>query len=126
MSFKPILPFFLVAFMSCQKEDASVQTSPCQSPYVTLRRQNFIQDRPALVVQRSQKNGEFSFQIVPSYSTGVDEADRTPWGSCNLGTAFQKDSLKVIVSGYFLTSDLLETMNISPLPFEVTSMQLRN
>ncbi|QMW04979.1 hypothetical protein [Spirosoma foliorum] len=126
MSVKHLLSFLLVAFISCEKEDASRQTSPCQSPYGLLRRQSFIQDRPAIIVQRSQKNGEFSFQIVPSFSTGVDEADRTPWGSCNLGTAFDKDSLKVRVSGYFLTSDLLETMNISPLPFEVTSMQLRN
>lgn len=126
MSYKHILPFLLVAFISCQKEDVSVQTSPCQSPYGILTRRGFIKDRPAIVVQRRQKNGESGFQIVPAYSTGVDEANRTPWGSCNLGTAFQKDSIKVTVSGYFLTSDLLETMNISPLPFEVTSMQIRN
>lgn len=126
MSHKRILLFLLLAFIGCKKEDAVVETSPCQSPYGTLRRREFIQDRAAVVIQISQTNGETSFQIVPAYGTGVDEANRTPWGGCNLGTVFRKDGLKVTVSGYFLTSDQLGTMNISPLPFEVTSMQVRN
>ncbi|UHG94998.1 hypothetical protein [Spirosoma oryzicola] len=79
-----------------------------------------------MIIQRSQSNGQTGFLIVPTYSLGVDEANRTPWGSCNLATAYQQDSLQVTVSGYFLTSDQLETMNISPLPFEVTSIQVRN
>ncbi|GAB3962901.1 hypothetical protein GCM10028805_64940 [Spirosoma harenae] len=126
MRFNHIVFVWLLAFIGCEKEDPASEISPCQSSYGRLRRRNFIQDIPAIVSLKGQKNGEFSFQIVPSFSTGVAEADRTPWGSCNLGTAFQKDSLKVTVSGYFLTSDLLETMNISPLPFEVTYMKIRN
>jgi hypothetical protein len=115
----------LLTLLGCQKEDASLQTSPCQSPYGTLKRRSFIQDVPATIVMTGQNKGESSFQIVPTLNREVDEANQTPWGSCNLETAFQKDSLKVRVSGYFLTSDRLELMNVSPLPFEVTSMQLR-
>ncbi|QIP13780.1 hypothetical protein G8759_14740 [Spirosoma aureum] len=47
------------------------------------------------------------------------------WSACSLPDEFRKDSLKIYVSGYFLTSPELDVKNITPLPFEVTGARLR-
>jgi len=108
------LLFFLAG---CKKEKIASSTN-CSYPGVTLTRTDESATQvPAIVVAVKDLNQTISYQIKPS----PDHA----WAGCNLPQEFAKDSLKVFISGYFLTFPGMETMNISPVPFEVTEVRPR-
>lgn len=104
-----------LAWGSC-KEDQLIQAKNCYPAYKDIRRVGYVVDMP--VIYRT--SGGLA-------SGGHLEAIKAPsaWGSCNLPEEFRKDSLALYVTGYGLTSPLLELMNIYPAPFEVTSARLR-
>lgn len=110
------LGFLLLVLMmgSCQKDEVSSITSSCY-PSLSLSRSQQVKDGAVLV--RISGGLATGFQLIAS--NGV------AWSACNLPDQFKRDSLKIYVSGYFLTSPQLELMNLSPLPFEVTGAKLQ-
>lgn len=82
------------------------------------RTDQYIKDVPATVMAVTSPTKEVSYQIMRGGTSA-------PLGSCNLPLAFEKDGLQVIVSGYLLTFPGSELINLTPLPFEVTNIQLR-
>lgn len=117
---KHLLIIILAAFIltGCDKNKIDFKTT-CSYPGVTLTRtEQFADNLPAMIVAVKLANQPTSYQIKPG--------ENNAWGSCNLPMEFAKDSLKVLISGYFLTFPGMELMNISPLPFEVTEVKPRN
>lgn len=113
-----MLSLTLTALVSCQKDKVDVQSfPPCQTPFADVRRSSeSVSNISATIVSVGKQTQVY--RILP------DGINRVPWGPCNLPQQFKKDSLKVLVSGYFLTSDFLETANFTPLPFEITAIEL--
>lgn len=106
---------FMLALLSCKEDKISAAALDCYSEFEGLRRGQFIADAPVMV----QMSGGLAAGNQLTASNGVS------WGGCNLPGQFAKDSLAIYVTGYFLTSDGLERMNLTPLPFEVISAKLR-
>jgi hypothetical protein len=106
----------LFALLNCKEDKISPAAIECYSGFKDLRRGHHIVDAPVIV----QMSGglRVGAQLLPENSDAR-------WGGCNLPDQFLKDSLAIYVTGYFLTSDDLEKMNLTPLPFEVTSAKLR-
>jgi len=107
---------FVLALLSCKEDKNSPSAPECYSELKGLRRGQHVVDAPVMV----QISGGL---IVGTQLITQNSAVR--WGGCNLPEQFVKDSLAIYVTGYFLTSDDLERMNLTPLPFEVTSAKLR-
>ena len=108
----------LGASVSCQKDKVDVQSLPsCQTPFADIRRSNeSVSNVSATIVVVSRQSQVYN--IIPN---GIS---RVPWGPCNLPQRFQKDSLRVLVSGYLLTSPFLELANVTPLSFEISAIEL--
>lgn len=97
-----------------------IKATPCVSPYKdTSRHRDKVVDQPGMVI------GNKIFPLLPLEVPPYDFSLRTSLLPCNLPEKFRKDSLLVSVSGYYLTSPLLETIQISSLPFELTDIELR-
>ena len=112
-----LLVIIIFLFAGCDKNKIE-SDSNCTYAGVTLTRtHNFVDNIPATVAAVKHLNQPETYQIIPS--------ENNSWGSCNLPQEFAKDSLKVFVSGYFLSFPEMETMNISPVPFEVTDIKPR-
>jgi len=107
---------FVLAFLSCKKDKISAAALDCYSGFENLRRGGRVIDAPVVV----RRSGGLIVGDLLIPSNGV------AWGGCNLPEQFAQDSLAIYVTGYFLTSDALERMNVIPLPFEITSAKLRN
>lgn len=106
--------------LGCSRGSVDPPVSACTFGGKELTRTGeFIREVPATVIAvKSTTSPVISFQILRE---GAD----VPLGSCGLPTEFAKDSLQIMVSGYLLTFPGLELMNLSPLPFEVTKVRLR-
>lgn len=114
MRYYLILVFMISALSSCKKEEVSASVSTC---YPDMKLSRFQQATAASVLVRVSGGLYTGFQLMAS--NGV------AWSACNLPEEFKRDSLKIFVSGYFLTSPELELKNITPLPFEVITAKLR-
>ncbi|MCE7038924.1 hypothetical protein [Dyadobacter sp. CY312] len=106
---------FLLAILSCKEDKINTAALDCYSQYKDLRRGEFVVDAPVTV----QLSGGLALGKQLKASNGVS------WGGCNLPAQFAQDSLAIYVTGYFLTSKELETMNLTPLPFEIISAKHR-
>jgi len=105
-----LLSLVIISMAGCGK--TQVDSSLCGWPGAT-RKNPYVKDFPVTVI---------SWQ-AGAYQLAAGNDSR--WGSCNLPDQFKQDSLKILVSGYFLTSPELELMNVNPVPFEVTDARLR-
>lgn len=112
------LLFVLSASVGCQKSKVDGPTTLCETPYADARRSDESVSRISATILAVGNQGEV-YQILP------DGLNSVPWGPCNLPQPFRKDSLNVLVSGYFLTSPFLKVANVSPLPFEITAIEPR-
>ena len=105
----------LIVFLgSCRQEKLSPAISQCY-PNLTLTRGQRVVDMPVLV----QLSGGLATGSLLIASNGV------AWSSCNLPREFGQKNQEIYVSGYLLAWPELDTKNMSPLPFEVTSAKLR-
>ena len=107
---------FILALLSCKEAQISPSALECYSGFKGLRRGQHVVDEPVIV--RMGGGLLVGTQLISSDKSA-------PLGGCNLPDQFVQDSLAIYVTGYFLTSDDLEVMNLIPLPFEVTSAKLR-
>lgn len=118
MNYKLILILLLGISTGCQKDKVNSTATSCTSPDVQLTRTNeVVNEAPVMVVAVTSNSSQTNYRLIP--------ANGVPWGSCNLPKEFARDSLKIYVSGYFLTFPGLEYMNFAPLPFEVTAARIR-
>lgn len=104
----------MLSLLNCKEDKISSEGLDCYG-LEGLTRDEYVVDAP-VTVQLSGGLAIGSQLIAPN---GV------AWGGCNLPKQFMQDSLAVYVTGYFLTSKELETINLTPLPFIVTSAKLR-
>lgn len=105
----------MLCSLSCKEEKISSKALDCYAEFEGLKRGEYIVEAAVTV----QLSGGLASGIRLIASNGV------AWGGCNLPKQFVQDSLAIYVTGYFLTSKELELMNLTPLPFEVTSAKLR-
>jgi len=115
--------FLLSASVGCKDKEyvnPEVQATPCVSNYKDTRRQSYESLNEAGMVI-----GGFIYPLLPSDSPPYDFSLRTAAIPCNLPQKFRKDGLIVSFSGYYLTSPLLELIQISAIPFELTDIKLR-
>ncbi|MBO9616515.1 MAG: hypothetical protein J7619_27755 [Dyadobacter sp.] len=105
----------MLNFLNCKEDKISSVALDCYSGYEGLTRDEYVVDVPVTV----QLSGGLASGSQLIASNGV------AWGGCNLPKQFMQDSLAIYVTGYFLASKTLETMNLTPLPFVVTSAKLR-
>nr|WP_295927587.1 hypothetical protein [uncultured Dyadobacter sp.] len=110
-----LLIVVVLAFLGCKEDKISAAALDCYPGFEGLKRGQHVVDAPVVV----QLSGGLIFGSRLIASNGV------AWGGCNLPGQFAQDSLPIYVTGYFLTSDALELMNVTPLPFEITSAKLR-
>jgi hypothetical protein len=109
-----VLIGLLLSLECCRPNKVDPPAANCYPEY-KLSRGEFVKDAPVVV----KLSGGL---IAGEYLVA---ANGVAWGSCNLASEFEQDSLQIYVTGYFLTSAELEKMNVSPLPFEVISARLR-
>ncbi|MCE6991970.1 hypothetical protein [Dyadobacter sp. CY323] len=110
-----LLLITLILFLeSCREDKMDPVVSTCYS-YANVRRAETVVDAPVTV--RLSGGLITGSQLMASGTMA--------WGSCNLAREFMQDSLAIYVTGYFLTSPQLEVMNITPVPFVVTSARIR-
>ena len=105
----------LITLLGCKKNEVSASVSDCY---------------PGMGVSRSERvvNAPVVVRLSGGLITGAQltAINGLSWSACHLSDEFKKkDSLKIYVSGYFLTSPNLKLMNLTPLPFEVTEARLR-
>jgi hypothetical protein len=105
----------MLSLLNCKEDKISSAALDCYSGFEGLTRGEYVVDAPVTV----QLTGGLAVGSQLIASKGV------AWGGCNLPKQFMQDSMAVYVTGYFLTSKTLEKMNLTPLPFEVTSAKLR-
>ena len=118
---KCVLSLFLLLGVlgSCHNDNVDPSVTSCAYPGAELRRTTeFLEDVPATVIAYTPPGTQVvNYQIMRGGTSAA-------LGSCNMPSAFTKDSLRVVVSGYLLTFPGMELMNLSPLPFEVTDVKL--
>jgi hypothetical protein len=105
----------MLTLLNCKEDKVNSTALDCYPEFEGLTRGENVVDAPVTV----QLSGGLAIGSQLIASNGV------AWGGCNLPDQFMQDSLSVYVTGYFLTSKTLETMNLTPLPFVVTSAKLR-
>jgi hypothetical protein len=105
----------MLSFLNCKEDKVSSEALDCYSGFEGLTHDEYVVDAPVTV----QLTGGLAVGSQLIASNGV------AWGGCNLPKQFMQDSLAVYVTGYFLTSEALQKMNLTPLPFVVTSAKLR-
>lgn len=111
--------FFLLSILvSCGKDKFESQVPPCSdSPFT--RSADYVNKAIATVIATKTGNQSVGgYHIQPSGGPQV-----TPWIPCNLPKQFQKDSLKINVSGYLLTYPDFKMLNMSKIPFEITDIE---
>lgn len=104
---------------ACQKESVDSKIAHCPNANKQYKRTSPVHNVSAFVrtaVINNKPTNEY--WIYPEGNT-----ERVPWVACNLPVEFQQDSLKIIISGYFLTYPGFELMNVRVLPFEVTEIE---
>lgn len=103
---------------SCREDKIGIQNfPPCETPFTDVRRgKEFISKVSVTIVLIDKPNHV--------YNILRKGPDPVPISACNLPQQFKQDSLKVRISGYYLTSPFLEVANIIPLPFEITAIEL--
>ena len=112
---RSLLLITLIIFLgSCRNDKVSPSVSECY-PGLTLTRGQRIVDMPVTV----QLSGGLISGSQLITSNGV------AWSSCNLPREFGLKNQEIYVSGYLLNAPELDTKNIYPLPFEVTSAKLK-
>ena len=119
MRYLPCL--FLLAFLTgCHKDgvDSSDSPSTCLGANL-VRTGKFINQDSATIVAFTVSNQQTIYQIAWKGSP-------VSMSPCNLPTAFQKDSLKITLSGYFVRSPGASLVDISNLPFEITEIKQRD
>lgn len=109
-----VLICLAIELLSCNKPEISSVASTCY-PTVNATRSRRITDAAVTV----QASGGLATGYLLTASNGV------AWGACNLPDEFKHNGLAIYVSGYSLTWPGLESMNLNPLPFEVTEAKLR-
>lgn len=117
---KRFLCFFLMLsiMVACEDKAIESQESTCRFGNESLKRGEMVRDLIVTVTTAGSQLG--SFQLVRAGG-----GNATPLGICNLQAEYRQAGLELVVSGYFLTSPHLETMNLSPLPFDVTTARKR-
>ncbi|WP_353723038.1 hypothetical protein [Dyadobacter sp. 676] len=105
----------MLSLLNCKQDKISPVGLECYSGFEGLSRDENVTDAPVVV----QLSGGTAIGSQLVATNGV------AWGGCNLPKQFMQDSLAIYVTGYFVTSEALERMNITPLPFVVTSAKLR-
>jgi|GEM_PF-4418121 len=119
MKYTLSLFLLLTVLFSCGKNKVVPSVTSCDYGGELTRTNQFVKDIPATIVAVKYPTSPIvSFQIMRGGTAA-------PLSSCGLPASLAKDSLKVTVSGYFLTFPGIEFVNISPLPFEVTDAKLR-
>lgn len=115
-----ILFLGITILFSCDKNEVNPSISSCKYGSRELTRTDqLVKDIPATIIGiRSPTSPVITFQVMR-------EGTAAALSSCGLPAEFAKDSLKVTVSGYFLTFPGMEFINLNPLPFEVTEARLR-
>ena len=110
-----LLLMVLALFSGSCKQDKIIPAATCYPEIADLKRDGRVFDVPV------------TFQLSGGLISGgqLILSNGTAWSACNLPDEFKKDSLSISVSGYYLTSSELDLMNISPVPFEVTSASYR-
>ena len=105
----------MLNLLSCKEEKISSVALDCYPEFKGLERGEYVIDAPVTV------------QLSGGLATGVQliVSNGFAWSGCNLPKQFVQDSLAIYVTGYNLTSKELEVMNLTPLPFEITSVRLR-
>lgn len=114
------LVILLSVLSACRKESLDSKTSRCQNaayPYERTSEVHLVSTTVRAAVMNNQPINEY--WIYPSDSRQVG-----PLTPCNLPIEFQKDSLKVKISGYMLSFPGMEYMDLTAFPFEVTEIQL--
>lgn len=109
-----LLMVFALVLGGC-KRDKTIRAVACYPEIVDLKRGKHVVDVPV------------TFQLSGGLRLGgqLILANGTAWSACNLPNEFKENSLALSVTGYNLTSPALDVMNISPVPFEVTSVKYR-
>lgn len=111
--------FLLFAFLTNCDNKVDPTATTCVYPDNKLARTSeFIKDVPATITSVTYSGQQTSYEIRRAGTSA-------PLGSCNLPPTFQKDGLSVTVSGYLLTFPGMEYINLSPLPFEITDIKVR-
>lgn len=105
----------MLSLLNCKEDKIIPAALDCYSGFEGLTRGEYVVDAPVTV----QLSGGLAFGGQLIASNGV------AWGGCNLPKQFMQSGLAVYVTGYFLTSKTLETMNLTPVPFVVTSAKPR-
>jgi hypothetical protein len=105
----------MLSLLNCKEDKNNLVVLDCYSGFEGLSRDEYVVDAPVTV--RLSGGLAISSQLIAS--NGI------AWGGCNLAKPFMQDSLAIYVTGYSLTSDQLKLMNLTPLPFVVTSAKLR-
>jgi len=110
-----LLLMVLALFSGSCKHDRVIPAATCYPEIADIKRGGRVVDVPV------------NFQLSGGLISGgqLTLPNGTAWSACNLPDEFKKDSLSISVSGYYLTSPELNLMNISPVPFEVTSASYR-
>lgn len=115
------LLILLSTLIGCERNKVDLPATTCPYADSDIRRGSGpVTDVAAIIVVRKSGTQPLRHQLLP-----VGTTDPTSWGPCYLPQAFQKDSLMVYVSGYFLTSPFLELANVNPIPFEITAIRVR-
>ena len=116
------LLFFLIGlifFVGCNKNEPDL-TSSCDGFTRTESVSNVLG-----TVNRQKVNGQPTGNYILVLDPISYSSYATPLAVCNLPQQFQKDSLGIKVSGYYLTYPGFELTNVSALPFEITDIQPR-
>lgn len=71
----------------------------------------------------SKLTGQYNLQPLSTSYRSYSDVPLTP---CNLPVFFQKDSLPVVIRGYYLTYPGFDAQNTTSLPFEIAKIELRN
>lgn len=116
-----LLSLLLSGFLiSCHKDGIDSSNSSCTCPDSQLTRTTrFIDQEQATITAFTSSSQQAIYQIA----WGGSPVNMSP---CNLPPAFQKDSLKVTLSGYFVRYPGQSLIDIGNLPFEVTEIKLRD
>lgn len=110
--------------VGCEQKKITPTESSCMTSGVIYSRTTFVDNIKGVVIARTLPPSPTLPNPPVNYHIRWDGTD-TILGGCNLPDSFKKDSLKILVSGYFLTFPGMELMNLAPLPFEVTTSSLR-
>ena len=112
--------FFLSFLAGCHNDEINSSNSSCTCPDPQLiRTTGIINQEPATIVALTSSSNQVFYQIAWAGSP-------VKMSPCNLPATFQKDSLEVTLSGYFVRYAGQSLVDIGNLPFEITEIKLRD